>query len=247
MRSIYVLMLWACLTCIPLHAAAPAGDGGALDAIEATLVVEHALLTQSLREYQRVVLRRDETAARLLGLQHALDSALGDEKAAQSGRLDQLIDQVQRVAGERDTLFKAETKLHERISERRKRIALLAQQVEALESRVKDEQTGALTGRWDFVLMPVEQRGICKLEQHGAVVTGTYQLAGGWSGSLQGTLVDRKVYLVRIDSKLGRMMEFEGFLSQDGSRIRGTWLNYELAGVQGSTGQWSAERQTSEP
>jgi hypothetical protein len=247
MRSFYVLMLWAVLSGIPIQALPPEGDGEAVDAINATLAVENALLTQSLREYERLVLRRDETAARLLGLQQALDSAVGDVKASESGRLDQLIDQVQRVAGERDTLFRSESKLLERISERRKRISLLTLQTEALEGRARKEQTGVLTGRWDLVLMPVEQRGTCKLEQNGAVVNGTYELAGGWTGSLQGTLVDRKLYLVRIDTKLGKMMEFEGFLSQDETRIRGTWLNYELAGAEGSTGQWTAERRAREP
>ena len=54
------------------------------------------------------------------------------------------------------------------------------------------------------------------------------------------------MFLVRIDSKLGRMMEFEGYLSRDDQRIRGSWLNYEMAGVEGGAGQWTAERRTEE-
>ena len=61
--------------------------------------------------------------------------------------------------------------------------------------------------------MPLEQHGLFVLRQAGTLVSGTYELDGGWTGSLQGTLVNRKVFLVRIDSKLGRMMELEGFLS----------------------------------
>ena len=63
----------------------------------------------------------------------------------------------------------------------------------------------------------------------------------------KGGLVNRKVYLVRIDSKLGKSMELEGYLSADGKRIRGTWLNFELAGREGATGQWSATRRPSSP
>jgi hypothetical protein len=74
------------------------------------------------------------------------------------------------------------------------------------------------------------------------VITGTYRLQGGYSGSLQGTLVNRKLYLVRIDSRLGKMMELEGFVGSDDNTLRGTWLNYELAGAEGSTGHWSATR-----
>jgi hypothetical protein len=55
------------------------------------------------------------------------------------------------------------------------------------------------------------------------------------------------VYLVRIDTQLGKIMELEGFLSADGKQMRGTWLNYELAGAEGSTGHWSATRRPSQP
>ena len=57
----------------------------------------------------------------------------------------------------------------------------------------------------------------------------------------------RKVFLVRIDSKLGRMMELEGFLSGEETVIRGTWLNYELAGGEGASGHWSARKRDSAP
>ena len=36
-------------------------------------------------------------------------------------------------------------------------------------------------------MMPVNQRGVFKLEQTGTLITGTYQLEGNWTGSLQGT------------------------------------------------------------
>jgi hypothetical protein len=118
---------------------------------------------------------------------------------------------------------------------------LLAQRLEALRG-LEEEVAGVLTGIWDLVLMPLEQNGSCRLYQAGTLVNGTYRLDGGWTGSLQGTLVNRKVYLVRIDAKLGRSMELEGFLSTDGQRIRGTWLSYELAGSERATGQWTAQK-----
>jgi hypothetical protein len=80
------------------------------------------------------------------------------------------------------------------------------------------------------------------LRQEGTLVSGTYELDGGFSGSLQGTLVNRKVLLHRIDSRLGKSMELEGYLSADGRSIRGSWLNYELAGREGARGQWLAQR-----
>jgi hypothetical protein len=50
--------------------------------------------------------------------------------------------------------------------------------------------------------------------------------------------------MVRIDSKLGRSMEFEGFLGADGDVVRGTWLNYDLGAEGGAEGEWSARRVT---
>jgi len=245
-------MRWCCLLILLAGAFGPSAVSadqteGPLDPIRVSLNVEQTLMEANLREYQKLILRRDETAARLAALHEALDAAVGDVKSAESGRLDLLIDQVVRVAGERDALFASERTLLDRISDRSKRIHRLTRQVTALEGQEKaDEQKGLMTGTWDLILMPLDQRGTAKLTQEGAIVSGTYELAGGWSGSLQGTLVNRKVFLVRTDSKLGRMMEFEGYLSRDDRRIRGTWLNYEVSGAEGGTGQWTAERRVVE-
>ena len=122
---------------------------------------------------------------------------------------------------------------------------MLEERIAALAARAEDSG-GALTGQWDVALLPSNIEGVFSMSQSGTLLSGTYRLQGGWTGSLQGTLVERKLYLVRIDSKLGKMMEFEGFVSADGERVRGTWLNYEMAGASaGATGQFSFERRHS--
>jgi hypothetical protein len=136
--------------------------------------------------------------------------------------------------------------LVDRIRDRLRRVALLEQQLLELQDR-EGQAAGALSGVWDLVLLPINQRGSCVLRQVGTLVNGTYRFDGGFTGSLQGTLVNRKVFLVRIDSKLGRSMELEGHLATDGTRITGSWLNYELAGGDGATGQWTAVRRVVEP
>ena len=90
--------------------------------------------------------------------------------------------------------------------------------------------------------MPGMTRGVFVLKQTGTIVSGQYQLEGGWKGSLQGTLVDGKIYLQRIDSKLGRSSELEGFLSGDGGAIRGTWRNYTVNDGTVASGAWTASR-----
>ena len=59
--------------------------------------------------------------------------------------------------------------------------------------------------------------------------------------------MNRKVFLERVDSKLGRSGEFEGYLSTDGSQIRGTWLRYDVSNEGAANGQWSAVRRPQAP
>jgi hypothetical protein len=155
--------------------------------------------------------------------------------------IEELAGKVSGAEHERADLARDEEMLVERIQDRLRRIRLLEDRLVGLQDRVQ-EVAGPLAGRWEVVLLPSGEHGTFALTQSGTLVTGTYQLDGGWSGSLQGTLVNRKVYLERIDSKLGRSAEFEGYLSVDDARIRGTWRSYELSSQEPPSGQWSAVR-----
>jgi hypothetical protein len=90
--------------------------------------------------------------------------------------------------------------------------------------------------------MPGNIAGTLYLDQSGTLVTGQYKLSNGMSGSLQGTYVNSKLYLQRIDAVRGRDAEIEGSLDAEGMRLKGTWQNFEL--VQGGLprGQWMARR-----
>ena len=220
---------------------------GAVQAVNVDIEVEGALLDEDLRRYDQLAGQRREAMNRLTSLYQSLDAAVQSADPSAPGRLGLLMEQIQRVEGERAALLASARLLVERIDGRLRRVVLLERQLESLKGRRVEQQAGTLSGTWSLVLLPNEQRGRCTLEQTGAVINGTYQLEGGWTGSLQGTLVKRKVFLMRIDSRLGKMMEFEGFLSADGQQIRGSWLNYELAGQQGAAGQWSARRVSEAP
>ncbi len=219
-----------------------AQSDAALEALLAVVDVERFLLEQGRSRYAALALRRAEIVGDIEVLHDALDASVGEVESPDSRRVMQLASQLQRAEAGRATLVVAERMLVERIGQHLQRLELFEQQLNSLEGQ--DEERGVLTGTWEMVLLPTGLRGTATLRQTGALVNGTYQLDGGWSGSLQGTLVNRKVFLVRIDSKLGKSMELEGYLSSDGQQIRGSWLDYELAGGEGATGQWSAERQT---
>lgn len=215
----------------------------AVVAVNATLDVELALLEEDTRRYGELAARRTRAMERLAELYRSLDSAVLRDDPGAADLVVELMDQIEQGERDRTAMITAERVLVDRIGERLRRIGLLEERIAALQARAENVG-GALTGQWDVALLPIDVEGVFLISQQGTLVSGTYRLDGGWTGSLQGTLVNRKVYLVRIDSKLGRSMEFEGYLSSDGTRIRGTWLDYEIAGERGSSGQWSAVRRS---
>lgn len=214
---------------------------GAAAALAAQIEVESTLLAEDLVRYAEVAGARSRALARLVDAYEALDEAMAVTTPEEPVDVEGLLRDVEEAEGERVELLARERALVDRVSERRRRIALLDEQMQSLAGR-EEERGGPLSGVWDVVLMPAGQHGTLRLEQSGTLVNGTYRLEGGWDGSLQGTLVQRKVYLIRIDSRLGRSMELEGTLSADQQWIRGNWLRFELAGERGGTGEWSAER-----
>jgi hypothetical protein len=215
----------------------------AADALLAVVAVERAMLDDARERYDALSRRRGDVSGEIELLRVALEAAVREREAPDYRRVNQLAEQLERAEHERAGLLRSERLLVDRIAQHLQRLEIFEQEVDTLQAR-QGESEGLLTGAWEIVLMPTQQRGTVALQQAGALVSGTYELEGGWSGSLQGTLVNRKVFLVRIDSKLGKSMELEGYLSADGKRIRGSWLNYELAGGDGATGQWSAQRRT---
>lgn len=222
-------------------------EGGAAEAVATAIEVEKTLLEEDLVSYEELARRRSEAAARLTQLYQSLDATMKQREAGVAERLNQLQHELERAEIDRGGQLNSERVLLDRVRDRLRRIALLEEELGKLQGRQEKEVAGALSGSWDLVLLPLQQRGSCVLEQKGTLVNGIYELEGGWTGSLQGTLINRKVFLHRIDSKLGKSMELQGYLSADGKSIRGTWLNYELAGAEGSTGHWSAQRRTSQP
>jgi hypothetical protein len=82
------------------------------------------------------------------------------------------------------------------------------------------------------------------LQQQGTLVSGTYALSGGFSGSFRGTLVAGKVRLERIDSQIGFAAIFYGRLLGQGRnlRLQGNWEATQLASGLPSNGNWSARK-----
>jgi len=217
----------------------------AVTALTSSLAVEQTLLEEDRTRYLDAASRRRAALARLQQLHEALDAAVQRDDPAAGEQIERLTSQLEQAEGQRTELRISERVLLDRILDRLRRVQLFEEQLARLRDREPPE-AGLLTGTWDVVLLPHDQRGTFQLNQTGTIVTGTYRLSGGFSGSLQGTLVQNKLFLQRIDAQLGRSMELEGRLASDTNRIRGTWLSYELAEGQGASGQWSATRRAAD-
>lgn len=101
-----------------------------------------------------------------------------------------------------------------------------------------------LTGTWSLIVQPGLE-GTAYLVQQGTLISGTYELSGGWTGSFRGTLVANKVRLERIDSQLGFAAIFYGGVSEseDTVVIQGRWEATQLATGMPSAGGWNARRE----
>jgi hypothetical protein len=88
------------------------------------------------------------------------------------------------------------------------------------------------------------QEGVAYLQQQGTLVSGTYSLSGGFSGSFRGTFVAGKVRLERIDSQYGFAAIFYGRLvgRDRNARLQGNWEATQLASGLPAMGSWTATR-----
>ncbi len=126
--------------------------------------------------------------------------------------------------------------------ENRTMLAAMATEVDRLSTEVGDAEA-PLNGTWRLVVEP-GQDGMAYLQQQGTLVTGTYALSGGFSGSFRGTLVARKVRLERIDSQIGFAAIFYGQLVGQGRnlRLQGNWEATQLASGLASAGNWTGTK-----
>lgn len=228
------------LLAVVVLSARPASASTAAEALEASIDVERSLLLADVEDHERLVARRAQVHVQLQNLYATIDYALRQSTISEQ-EVSEILERIDQTERERAQIVDAQRHRVLVILERVRRLRELESRAGILRARDESE-SGVLTGSWEVSLLPSGQSGVFELQQNGVIVGGTYSLDGGWTGSLQGTLVNRKIYLVRIDSRLGRSMELEGYISEDGTSIRGSWLNYDLGAEGGAEGQWSATR-----
>ena len=125
----------------------------------------------------------------------------------------------------------------DRLVERRRSIAALEADLQVR------KPPNALSGRWTVTVDPGEQRGIFQMTLDGTIVSGDFTLEGGYTGSLRGTLINDRLRIERVDSRLGFSAVYFGRLARDGNSIAGTWESTTFGGGTPGSGRWKAVRE----
>jgi len=153
-------------------------------------------------------------------------------------------EEIRRVEGEMLAALTKSQQLRQSMLENRTMLAAIEVEVRRLAAAV-GAADAPLDGTWSLVVDP-GQEGLAYLQQQGTLVSGTYALSGGFTGSLRGTFVSGKVRLERIDSQIGFAAIFYGRLVGRGENasLQGNWEATQLASGLPSRGSWTARRVT---
>jgi hypothetical protein len=243
----------AAMVLVLVAAASAAGPGRAQDlkrpeeqlaaiyALKVQLEVEQKRLDQALTDYGRIADKRETTRARLRDLYRDLDDMVEGKSESTPEQIDQKEADIGKAEIELENLTRDGRELRARMSDSQQRIALLQDRVSRLRKSLPSDNE-SLTGTWDVSYLPSGDKGVFTLRQSGTVIAGEYVLDGGWRGSLQGTFVNGKILLHRIDSKLGHSQDLEGTVASDGHTLRGRWQNFILSGGVPASGDWVADK-----
>jgi hypothetical protein len=206
----------------------------ASDSARAELARERRRVTADVRALSEISHRLEGALTQLSSASRSVAEAASraegpDELARREEALSLAEQEVRGLLERRRTIA-------DRIVERRRTIA-------ALEADLSGKRTAdALTGRWNILQDPGEQKGVFRMSLDGTIVSGEYTLEGGYSGSLRGTLVNDRLRLERVDSKLGFSTIYYGRVAREGSSIAGTWEATTFGAGAPGAGRWRAVR-----
>jgi hypothetical protein len=206
--------------------------------IDLDLRLERRLLMLDLTAFDEARTRERQARERVDEVSARLDETLGGDSLS-LGTLESLREELDaaREAG-RTAAGRVDAQIR-RLEERLQRIGFLEGELAGGGQAVR--RTDPISGRWRVRVQPGDRSGTFELRLAGTVVTGTYQVDGGGSGSLQGTYAGNRLRLERIDVRRGFDSVFEGSLDAAGT-LSGSWSANELGVPEPARGGWSAVR-----
>ncbi len=213
----------------------------AIYSLKVQLEIEQKQLDDALQHHADISRAREEARARVVRIYQDLDAMVEGRQDGDADTIRLREEQILKGEQEVESLTRESQGTRAIIRQSHGRISILKDHIRRLR-RTLPSDNESLTGAWNVTYLPSNDKGVFTLRQSGTLLVGEYSLEGGWKGSLQGTFVDGKVLLHRIDSKLGRSSDLEGTLSPDGKALRGTWQNFILSGGSPVTGAWIARK-----
>ncbi len=213
----------------------------AIYALKVQLDVEQRRLDLALQRHDDNAHARDEARERVGRLYEQLDGMVSGRAKADPSQILTQEQEVSKAEAMLEALTREGREIRAVIKDTHDRIDTLQDRIARLRKTLPSD-TEALTGTWDTTYTPSGDKGVFTLRQSGTLLAGEYSLEGGWRGSLQGTIVDGKIHLSRIDAKLGRSQDLQGSIAPDGRTIRGTWQNFILSGGAPVNGNWVARK-----
>ena len=208
----------------------------ASDAARAELARERRRLAADTSRLSDVSRRLETALSQLASASRAVAEAVA--------RLDVGADEVTRreesvADAEQDvrSLLEKRRLIADRIVDRKRSIALLEADL------ATKKAVDVISGRWTVTIELGEQRGVFRMSLEGTIVSGEYTLEGGYAGSLRGTLINDRLRVERVDSKLGFTAVFNGRVARDGGTIGGTWESMTFGTGEPGAGRWLAVRE----
>jgi hypothetical protein len=238
MNPVRILPLVAVLIAVPL---AGQSHDPVLDVFRAQAEVERRLLNLDLARLERVQEQLRSTTDRMVRLGDDLLRAEreGEDPGGLAARSADLRSAEADVAG----LVAAAQAARTTVEARKAYLDQVQAEIKRLEEGAQTPDD--ISGRWTVTIEPGGFKGTFDLRLDGTIITGVYQLSGGWRGSLKGTLVGGSVRLDRIDSQQGFVATYSARLSGkvNEKRLEGTWEATDLAAGMASSGTWLGRKE----
>jgi hypothetical protein len=218
------------------------GRDPVLEVFRAQAEVEKRLLAADLTTLERVQEQLRAASDRLLRLGDDLLRAQRDGEDL--GSFTARSADLRHAESEVNSLVGSAQQLRSTIGARRAYLEQAQSEIRRMEE-ANQASPDELSGRWSVTVEPGAMRGTFDLRLDGSLVTGVYQLSGGWKGSLRGTFIDGNVRLERIDSQQGFSAVYSGRLAARGNekRLEGTWEATNLAVGMPAAGTWVGRRE----
>jgi len=211
-------------------------SGQAPDPVRSELARERRRLVADSRLLAEVSRKLETALSQLAAASRSVSEAAGKTDSGPD-EIARREDAVSESEQEVRALLEKRRLLADRIVERRRSIV-------ALEAEVQTKKApDSVTGRWAVTLDPGSQRGVFRMNLDGTIVSGEYTLDGGYTGSLRGTLVNDRLRLERVDSRLGFSAVFYGRVARDAGSIAGTWEATTFGEGGSGAGVWKAVRE----